>query len=255
MAVREVIEIDEDLCDGCGDCVTACAEGAIAIVEGKARLISDGYCDGFGACLGECPQGAISIIRREADAFDEAEVARHLARRQTPDSRPRLGGELPMAGGGLAASSCPGAQARTWDAAPVPSEAPTSPRPSRLRQSPIQLHQVPPTAPFFHDADVLLAADCVAYAVGGFHDGFLEDHGLAIACPKLDSHQEIYLQKLVAMIDDAEIRSLEVLVMEVPCCSGLVRLAQQAASQARRSVPVRCRVIGVRGEVLADAAL
>jgi Pyruvate/2-oxoacid:ferredoxin oxidoreductase delta subunit len=256
MAVREVIEIDEELCDGCGDCVTACAEGALAIIDGKARLVSDVYCDGFGACLGECPQGAISIIRREAEAFDEEAVVQHLARQKGSVQSAAVGPALPMAGGLHASASCPGAQARAWEDAPSASDTPpTAPGGSSLRQWPIQLHLVPPTAPFFHDADVLLAADCVAYAVGGFHGNFLNGHGLAIACPKLDSHQEIYLQKLVAMIDDAKIRSLDVLVMEVPCCSGLVRLAQQAADQAQRSVSVRCRVIGVRGEIIADTTL
>lgn len=254
MAVREVIEIDEDLCDGCGDCVTACAEGAIAIVDGKARLISDVYCDGFGACLGECPQGAISIIRRDAEAFDQEAVDRHLERKEAPVP-PVRAAALPMAGGLHAAASCPGAQARAWDAPPASSRAPVSQGPSRLRQWPIQLHLVPPTAPFFEDAEVLLAADCVAYAVGGFHASFLDGNGLAIACPKLDSHQEIYLQKLISMIDDAKIRSLDVMVMEVPCCSGLVRLAQQATAQAQRSVPVRCRVVGVRGEIIAESTL
>jgi Pyruvate/2-oxoacid:ferredoxin oxidoreductase delta subunit len=256
MAVRDVIEIDEELCDGCGDCVTACAEGALAIIDGKARLVSDVYCDGFGACLGECPQGAISIIRREAEKFDEGAVVQHLARQKESDGGAAVAPALPMAGGLHASASCPGAQARAWEAEPSASiAAPTAPAQSHLRQWPIQLHLVPPTAPFFRGADVLLAADCVAYAVGGFHGDFLNGHGLAIACPKLDSHQEIYLQKLVAMIDDAEIRSLDVLVMEVPCCSGLVRLAQQAAEQARRSVPVRCRIVGVQGGILADRTL
>jgi len=255
MAVREVIEIDEDLCDGCGDCVTACAEGAIAIVDGKARLVSDVYCDGFGACLGECPQGAISIIRREADAFDEEAVEQHLARQKDPQGESVHRSELPMAAGLHASASCPGAQARTWGAAQTSSDVAVPPGRSHLRQWPIQLHLVPPTAPFFHDADVLLAADCVAYAVGGFHGSFLNGNGLAIACPKLDSHQEIYLEKLVAMIDEAGIRSLDVMVMEVPCCSGLVRLAQQATAQAQRSIPVRCRVVGVQGEIVADTML
>lgn len=255
MAVREVIEINEELCDGCGDCVTACAEGAIAIIDGKARLISDVYCDGFGACLGECPRGAISIIRREAEAFDGEAVARHLSREQTPASRAAPGSPLPMVGGMQVSASCPGAKARVWDGPTAEPETPASPGKSHLRQWPIQLHLVPPTAPFFHDADVLLAADCVAYSVGGFHGNFLDGKGLAIACPKLDSHQEIYLQKLVAMIDDAEIRSLDIVVMEVPCCSGLVRLVQQASAQARRTIPMRCRVVGVQGEIITDTTL
>jgi Pyruvate/2-oxoacid:ferredoxin oxidoreductase delta subunit len=255
MAVREVVEIDEDLCDGCGDCVTACAEGAIAIVDGKARLISDVYCDGFGACLGECPQGAISIILREADAFDERAVEEHLAGRREIEATVAAGSALPIAGGPHEMASCPGTRTRAWDSAPAASDARAAPASSRLRHWPIQLHLVPPTAPFFHDAEVLLAADCVAYAVGGFHQSFLDGKGLAIACPKLDSHQDIYLQKLITMIDDAKIRALDVLVMEVPCCSGLVRLAQQAASQARRAVPVRCRVVGVQGDVIAESSL
>jgi Pyruvate/2-oxoacid:ferredoxin oxidoreductase delta subunit len=254
MSVRDVIEIDEQLCDGCGLCVPSCAEGAIAIVDGKAKLISDVYCDGLGACLGECPQGAISIVQREAEEFDELAVERHLAG-QRPDASPPAGAtELPLAGAQAAAPACPGARVQRWSDE-VPTATETRPTPSRLRQWPIQLHLVPPTAPFFQDADVLLAADCVAYSVGGFHEQFLNGHGLAIACPKLDSHQEIYLQKLVSMIDDAGIRSLEVLVMEVPCCSGLVRLVEQARAQARRDVPARFKVVGVQGEVLGERSL
>lgn len=255
MAVREVIEIDEELCDGCGDCVTACAEGALAVIDGKARLVSDVYCDGFGACLGDCPQGAISIIRREAEDFDEEAVQRHLSNDGGGGEAAAPGASLPLAGGQAAAPSCPGAQTRTWNAAPAPEASPSTPTESHLRQWPIQLHLVPPTAPFFHDAEVLLAADCVAFAVGDFHQRFLNGHGLAIACPKLDSHQEIYLQKITSMIDDSEIRGLEVMVMEVPCCSGLVRLVQQAAAQAQRSIPVRYRVVGVQGDILAEQQL
>jgi NAD-dependent dihydropyrimidine dehydrogenase PreA subunit len=265
MAVREVIEIDEELCDGCGDCISACAEGALALVDGKARLVSDVYCDGLGACLGDCPRGAISIIRREAEAFDEAAVEQHLAKLDPTATAATSGaaatpataatsGALPIAGHQAVGASCPGSQTREWAPAGIAGDAPVSEE-SALRQWPIQLHLVPPTAPFFTDADVLLAADCVAFSVGGFHRRFLDGRALAIACPKLDSQQEIYLEKLTAMIDEARIRALEVMVMEVPCCTGLVRLAQEARARATRDVPIRCTVVGVQGNVLGEQTL
>jgi NAD-dependent dihydropyrimidine dehydrogenase PreA subunit len=254
MAVREVIEIDEKLCDGCGDCVTACAEGAIAIIDGKARLISDVYCDGLGACLGHCPQGALKVIEREAEAFDEGAVEDHLAKLRTEKDRtpapPMLSVVSPqpmMAGGG-----CPGSRPQMHEQAAPSSIADCEGPSSQLRHWPVQLHLVPPTAPFFQNQDVLLAADCVAFAVGDFHQRFLTGSSLAIACPKLDSNQEIYLQKLVAMIDEAKISSLKVMVMEVPCCGGLVRLAEEAARRAQRDVPVECLVVGTQGHILGE---
>jgi NAD-dependent dihydropyrimidine dehydrogenase PreA subunit len=253
MPVRDMIEIDEKLCDGCGDCVTACAEGAIAIVDGKAKLVSDIYCDGLGACIGHCHTGALKVIQREAEAFDEEAVEAHLARQReaagSARTRPAFGvvGQSPMAGG-----ECPGSRAQTLQPPPPAEGLPIAGPASQLRHWPIQLHLVPPTAPFFQGADVLLAADCVAFAVGDFHQRFLSDHSLAIACPKLDTNQEIYLQKLVAMVDEAEISSLRVLVMEVPCCGGLVRLVEQALRQAKRSIPVECLVVGTQGHVLGE---
>jgi NAD-dependent dihydropyrimidine dehydrogenase PreA subunit len=251
MAVREVVEIDEKLCDGCGDCVTACAEGAIAIIDGKAQLISDVYCDGLGACLGHCPQGAITVIQRDADAFDEAAVERHLATIQTVGSPKVRGPSLNVvAQAPVAAGGCPGSRAQAFNpVAPSTGSAAASPA-SQLRHWPVQLHLVPPTAPFFAGADVLLAADCVAFAVGDFHTRFLAGNALAIACPKLDTNQEVYLQKLVAMIDEAEIKSLRVMVMEVPCCGGLVGLVEEALRRAQRSLPVECLVVGTQGMVL-----
>ena len=253
MAVRDMVEIDEELCDGCGDCVTACAEGAIQIIDGKARLVSDVYCDGLGACLGHCPQGAITIIQREADEFDEEAVRRHLAglAGRSGVSKPTF--ELPMAANQAQTPACPGARTLSWQQPDVASSPPID-TPSHLRQWPIQLHLLPPAAAFLRDADLLLVADCVAFAVGGFHRRFLDGHALAIACPKLDTQQEIYVQKLASMIDDAKIRSLEVLVMEVPCCRGLVQLVQQARAMADRELPARCVVVGVQGEVVARQA-
>jgi NAD-dependent dihydropyrimidine dehydrogenase PreA subunit len=253
MAVREVIEIDEELCDGCGDCVTACAEGAIAIIEGKARLISDVYCDGLGACLGHCPQGALKVIEREADEFDEQAVEAHLEQLRgsspKPNSPPQFAviSQAPMA----AAEGCPGSRAQVHQVPTAPAAAiDEAPVHSQLRHWPIQLHLVPPTAPFFQGQDVLLAADCVAFAVADFHQRHLAGSSMAIACPKLDGNQEIYLQKLVAMIDVAEIRSLKVMVMEVPCCGGLVKLAETALRQALRDVPVECVVVSTQGHLL-----
>jgi Pyruvate/2-oxoacid:ferredoxin oxidoreductase delta subunit len=251
MPIRDVVEIDDELCDGCGDCVSSCAEGAIVIIEGKARLISDTYCDGLGACLGHCPQGAITVTRRDAEAFDEAAVARHLAQRQATEPgppRPALHVVAqPAAGGG-----CPGSRAQIFEPTAGTAAASGEGSPSQLRHWPVQLHLVPPTAPFFRGADLLLAADCVAFAAGDFHQRFLAGRSLAIACPKLDSRQEVYVDKLVAMIDEAGIRSLQVVVMEVPCCRGLVTLAEEAARRARRQVPVECVVVTTGGRVLSE---
>lgn len=259
MPIRQIIEIDEKLCNGCGDCITACAEGAIELVDGKAKLVKDIYCDGLGACLGHCPQGALQIVERESEDFDEQAVEARLAELATRSSNEPgpvplselAPSQMPMHGHG---GGCPGSRTMSFQESPglsAPGQAEgDAPQISALRQWPVQLHLVPPTAPFFDGADVLLAADCVAYAVAGFHQRFLRDHALAIACPKLDSHQEIYLEKLVSMIDHGGISSLTVMIMEVPCCSGLRHMAQLAAQNASREVPIRCLVVGVRGEVL-----
>jgi Pyruvate/2-oxoacid:ferredoxin oxidoreductase delta subunit len=254
MATREIIRIDEELCDGCGDCVPSCAEGAIAIVDGKARLVSEVYCDGMGACLGHCPRGAISMEEVEAAAFDPAAVERHLAAQRPPTSTPRP--VLPSASPIHQLSACPGSQTRAWSA-PVAAAAGAidAPTPSALRQWPIQLHLLAPTAPYLNGAELLLAADCVPFAVGDFHARFLAGRKLAIACPKLDSEQQRYLDKLVSMIDHGGVAGLTVVVMEVPCCSGLVRLALEAASRATRRVPVRRVVVSVTGETLSDDSI
>lgn len=251
MPIRDVVEINEKLCDGCGDCVTACAEGAIAIIDGKARLVSDVYCDGLGACLGHCPQGAITVTRREAEDFDEAAVADRLealgAAATPPAGDPKMPFPVmgqPQEGG------CPGSRPAMRTIEIPGTKTPVASVPSQLRHWPVQLHLVPPTAPFFCGADVLLAADCVAFAVADFHHRHLAGRSLAIACPKLDSNQEVYLQKLVAMIDQAEIRSLRVMVMEVPCCGGLARLAEEAASRAQRKISVELTVVGTGGQIL-----
>jgi NAD-dependent dihydropyrimidine dehydrogenase PreA subunit len=248
MALRDLVRIDEELCNGCGDCVPSCAEGAIAIVDGKARLVDEALCDGLGACLGHCPQGAITIIQADAAPFDEALVHAVAHAPATPSL-----GVAPAHGHGAAASGCPGSRAREFAAAGPAGDG--SPRPSALRHWPVQLHLISPAAPAYRGADVLLAADCVAFAAGDFHRDFLAGRALAIACPKLDSQQDAYVAKLAALIDGAAIRSLTVAIMEVPCCSGLVRLAQAAAARAARPVPLRVVVVGVQGQVLAEEEL
>jgi NAD-dependent dihydropyrimidine dehydrogenase PreA subunit len=251
-----MIHIDEELCDGCGECVPSCEEGAIQIVDGKAKLVSETYCDGLGACLGYCPQGALTLEEVEAADFDPEAVERHLAQlkgKPSPSAPPKPSGlplhaAAPAAGGG-----CPGSRAMTFQASEAAGDT-TGTRPSELRQWPIQLHLVPPTAPWFQDAEVLLAADCVPFAVGDFHRDFLQGRALAVACPKLDHDQEVYLEKLVAMIDQARIRQLTVAIMEVPCCGGLLQLARMAVDRASRKVPIRIVVVGVQGgQVIHDA--
>ncbi|MDJ0765931.1 MAG: 4Fe-4S binding protein [Myxococcota bacterium] len=262
MALRKVVHIDEEKCTGCGECVPACAEGAIEIVDGVARLRADNLCDGLGACLGECPEDAITIEEREAEAFDEDAVKAHLAIQSPPAGSPEMGTgvsavrpvDLHAHGHGHApGGGCPGARMIEFRDPGGDQPGPEAGRqPSFLRQWPIQLHLVPPTAPYFKKADVLLAADCVAFAVGDFHSAHLKGASLAVACPKLDQGQEIYLQKLIAMIDEAEINTLKVMVMEVPCCAGLVSLAQQAAARAKRRIPVKRVQVGLRGEIQSE---
>lgn len=223
--VRKIIRIDEQKCDGCGLCASACAEGAIAMIEGKARLISETYCDGLGACIGECPRGAITIIEREAEAFDEAAVAAHQQRAAT------------TAGG------CPGAATRDLAATATSSDAP-----SRLRTWPVQLHLVPVRAPYLAGARLTIAADCVAVAYPDFHARFLTDRVVMIGCPKLDD-AAAYREKLAAIFRENEIREVEVAIMEVPCCSGLARLVAGAIAEAGRALPLRVTRVGVRGDL------
>jgi ferredoxin len=267
---RSIIRIDEDLCDGCGQCAEACPEGAIQIIDGKARLVSEIFCDGLGACIGDCPAGAISIEEREAEVYDERRVMENIIKKgegtirahlkhlkdhgetgylseaieflkerkieldfpSTPD--PQV--EIPMAPTG-------------FQGGPEASMSPQS-QGSELVHWPIQMHLISPTAPQYRDADLVLAADCVAFASGSFHQDFLKGKSLAIACPKLDSGLDRYLEKLVALIDNARVRTITVLTMEVPCCQGLTKLVHEALARTRRKVPVERVVISRTGEVL-----
>ncbi|MFT3739544.1 MAG: 4Fe-4S binding protein [Breznakibacter sp.] len=286
---RDVVHIDHDLCNGCGECVPACHEGALQIIDGKAVLISDLMCDGLGACLGHCPMGAITIENREAEAYDESKVMalmvekgkntviahlKHLKEHNETDflregvqylrqhesslpfgvdevvravHKPHVSVMHDHVGGG-----CPGSRAMTFDKAPKDEAQAATNAPSQLRQWPVQLHLLSPMAPYFRQADVVLAADCVSYAMGNFHDKYLKGKGLAIACPKLDGNQEVYVEKLTAMIDQAKINTLTVAIMQVPCCGGLFRTAQAAMARATRKVPLKLAVISVEGDVLSE---
>jgi Pyruvate/2-oxoacid:ferredoxin oxidoreductase delta subunit len=241
MAVRNVVKIDEDLCDGCGDCVPACEEGAIQIIDGKARLVSDVYCDGLGACLGECPQDAISIVEREADDFDEAAVAKHL---EKLGSGPEEHGHPPAL-----ACGCPGSASRSLEPPPVHGDQGTEDAgPSMLRNWPVQIKLVPVQAPYLDGADLLIAADCVPFAYRGFHGRFLAGKTLLVGCPKLDD-AEFYIEKLTQLFVHNEVRSVEIAIMEVPCCMGLEHIVGRAVQASGKQIPVTMSVIGVRGEI------
>ena len=221
MKARKVIKIDETKCNGCGVCIPNCHEGALQIINGKARLVNDSLCDGLGACIGHCPQGAIT--------FEEAGAKAHSG----------------MPG-------CPGAKVMDFSNNKKDSGEEPGNRQSQLRQWPVQLHLVPPAAPYFQKADVLLSADCVAYALADFHKNYLKGKSLAIACPKLDEGLDVYEEKIKALIDDANINTLTVMTMQVPCCQGLVAIAQQAAKSASRKIPVKSIVISLSGDVLKE---
>ena len=278
MVTRKIVDIDEDKCNGCGQCVPNCMEGALQIIDGKARLISDIFCDGLGACIGHCPQGAITISERNVKPYDETKVMAtnivpngvnviraHMEHLRDHDATEYLdeaveylkknGIENPLDSDVESKSmnvhcNCPGSHEQVFDDGGVGDVS--GKRVSQLRQWPVQLHLVSPMAPYYGGKDVILAADCTAYALGDFHKDYLSGRSLAIACPKLDAGQEIYVSKLVSLIDDAKIKSLTVMIMEVPCCRGLFNVAEAAVSKASRKIDVRLIVVGVRGDVVAD---
>jgi NAD-dependent dihydropyrimidine dehydrogenase PreA subunit len=236
---RKVIEIDRSLCNGCGECTTACAEGALAIdAEGKAVLVHDIYCDGLGACLNVCPTGALQIIEREAEAFDEAAVSLRTGVPVHAHAAHHAHGP---------SQGCPGSRARTLTpAAPAarPQASPAS-TPSELGQWPIQLHLVSPAAPYFHECDLLIAADCTAFALGSFHADLLRGKALVIACPKLD-RTEGYFEKLADLIGGNTVYSVTVAIMEVPCCSGLSRIVAEAVARSGKNLAVKTVVVPIQ---------
>lgn len=256
---RKIIAIDEDKCNGCGLCVTACHEGAIQMVNGKAKLVSDSYCDGLGDCLGPCPTGALSIVTRPAEEYDEAAVARRMAEKGHAPAQGGCPGSMakalkpPVAPKQPAASlpcGCPGSMSRSLkdaeDACACSAPESAHEQESELMNWPVQLKLVPPSAPYLKGADILLAADCAAVAVPGFHARYLRNRPVIIACPKLEENDP-QIAKLAEIIATAQPASLTVLRMEVPCCGGLVRVAEEAVKRSGLEVPVKAVVVRVDG--------
>ena len=269
---RKIIKIDENLCDGCGLCVEGCNEGALQLIDGKARIINEIFCDGLGACIGECPVGAIRFEEKETEPYNEFAVMEKLSLKGTKTIKAHLlhlkaHNETEYLKQGLqylkehdikldimdveTPCACPGSRPFSFKR-PENSAMDTTATISQLRQWPIQLHLLNPQAAYFKDADVVLAADCAAYAFGEFHKRFLRNHSLAIACPKLDSEKERYIEKITVMVDLSKINTLSVVIMEVPCCRGLLQLAQQAVAKANRKMPIKKIVIGIQGNILKE---
>jgi len=265
--LRKIVEIDEAKCDGCGECISSCAEGAIALSGGKARLVSDVYCDGLGACLGECPQGAIAVVEREAPGFDEQAVARHLATLGQPPAHGAAGHRAPGHGQAPARPApqahapaqggCPGSAVRelprrSLSVVAADPGAPQAPAPrvggSTLGHWPVQLQLVPPHAPFLRGAHLLVAADCVPFAYASFHADLLAGKALVVGCPKLDDNQA-YAAKLADICARAGLQSITVARMEVPCCGGIAWAAREGVARSGKSIPIRDVVIGVDGGV------
>ncbi len=284
--VRDMIAINEELCDGCGLCVPDCPEGALQVIDGKVRLVGEVLCDGLGACIGRCPTGAIYVEKREAEPYDEEKVLEnimpqgintlmaHLTHLKDHNATEYLSkakeileemdfdGKFqvmkifkssPLAhthhghGGG-----CPGSLARSFNQSPSPQSATPISGASALTHWPVQMHLINPGAPYFQGSDFLLAADCTAFTIGSFHPKLLQGKTLGIACPKLDEGQNGYLEKLTNLINDAHINTLTVAIMEVPCCGGLARLAEEAVHRADRKIPLKRVVISIQGEILSE---
>jgi len=242
MVLRNIVKIDEEKCNGCGLCIPACAEGAIQIIDGKARLVKDIYCDGLGACLGKCPQDAITVIQREAKEFDEKAAEEHVKRTQAASSvcpAPML---------------CPSVKVMQLEKEhkEKPAVNLAEKRVSRISNWPYQLKLLPPTAPFFENRDLLIAADCVPFAYADFHEDMLKGKTLATGCPKLDD-VTLYRNKLAAIFRSSNIRSVTVVNMEVPCCFGLIRLVKEALEHSGKVVPVRQETISIKGEKISQS--
>ena len=287
--VREIVKIDEELCNGCGDCVPNCHEGALQIIDGKARLISELMCDGLDACIGRCPMGAITVEKREADEYDEEVVIAqmagkgkntvfaHLKHLQEHNETKYLNqalnyikahrDELPftikevheLLHGGKkqpaqtgAAFGCLGSAPVSFNSSGIKMAPANYEVPTALTQWPVQMHLINPRASYYKEADLLVAADCAGFAYGNFHNDFIKGKKVVIACPKLDQGKEGYVEKLTRLIDEAKVNAITIVIMEVPCCGGLSQIVQMAVEQASRKVPVKEVIIGIKGEILQE---
>lgn len=251
MIKRKIIKIDESLCDGCALCIPSCPEGALQIIDGKARLVKESFCDGLGACLGDCPQNALAVIEEWTEEYDETSVIEHIKLNAPEKLQTHIQHlrehthelnliEKPAAG-------CPSSRVIQWDTKPAVQEKTVYS--SQLRQWPVQLHLVSPMAPYFQNADFVLVADCVPFAYANFHSDYLAGNAIAIACPKLDDTSP-YLQKLAQIFKTSNLKSVKVVVMEVPCCSGLAAITREAARMAGLDTPIEIVTMGIRGNLL-----
>ena len=278
MVKRKIITIDQKKCNGCGECIPNCPEGAIQLIDGKARLISDIFCDGLGACLGHCPQGAISVEEREAEPYDERKVMKNIVKQgkntiiahlqhlkehgetnylnkaidylKEKDIKVEFNTKTDLEK--FQPQGCPGSQSISFKQDNTSQQTGTQSQPSQLSQWPVKMHLINPDASYFKQSDLLLAADCVAYSIADFHQRFLSGRCLAIACPKLDSNKDVYLQKLIKLIDEAKINTLTLVTMQVPCCNGLLLMAKKAVEEATRNIPIKHIMISIKGEILKD---
>lgn len=244
--IRKIIEIDEERCDGCGQCVPACAEGAIEIVDGKARVISDNLCDGLGACLGECPTGALRIVEREAEEFDEEAVEAHLGAGENSGDAPENVTTPPLECG------CPSMQMKTFTGQKPARASSKAGAASALTHWPIKIRLVPPNAPFLKGADLLVLADCAAVAYANLHPELVSGRVVMMGCPKFDEAED-YIRKFAEIFRSADIKNVTVVSMEVPCCSGLPRIVAKGLEQSGKTVPVHELVIGAKGDIIADS--
>ncbi len=241
---RNIIKIDEEKCNGCGECVVDCAEGALKIIDGKARLVKESLCDGLGACIGHCPTGALTIEERQADAFDEQEVEKHLHTMHKKHGVSPHQHQQHHHG-------CPGQMAKQWDAVQTPTQITSQTVPqSALRQWPVELKLLNPTAPYFKNAHLLIAADCVAFAFGNFHQRFLQGKALVVFCPKLDQAYEEYVEKLSLILSCNDIQSLTVVHMEVPCCSATTNIVQESIKRSGKQMVIKDYTISLQGEII-----
>ncbi len=240
--LRKIIKIDEELCDGCGLCVPSCAEGALQVIDGKAKILAEKFCDGLGACLGECPQGALEVVERKADEFDEEAVEKHLSKKKTKTKEQVLACGCPSAAIQNFMPTRPGFRDDS-----SPREIPTEE--SALSHWPIQIRLVPPTAPFLKRADLLVLADCVPVAFPSLHRHFLKGKTVMIGCPKFDDIHE-YIEKFAEIFKTAEINSITSVVMEVPCCAGLPMVINKGLEKSGKQIPMKEVVVSTRGKIL-----